>query len=77
MYYKQVIYIFALLEKKKKWVGVGKSDQSPAFFSWGSKLLDGLNEGNNESEAGIGKRKSKNPRERSGTNSWARNGLSD
>lgn len=53
------------------------ADQSPALLSGGSELPDGLDEGDDESEAGIGKRKGENPREGTGADSGAGNGLCD
>lgn len=51
------------------------ADQSPAFLSRGSELPDGLDEGDDESEAGIGERNRENPREGTGADPGTRDGL--
>ena len=50
-------------------------DQFAAFCFGRRELLDGLDEGNEESESSVRERNGENPRERGGTHSGTGNGL--
>ena len=67
-------YQFHFVNKGKKKRG---TDQSAAFGFGRSELLDGLNEGNNESKASVREGNSEDPRQGGGAHTRPRNGLGD